>query len=898
MRYFPFSFPAGALAALAFLCSSMLPASASAPEGTWVRHHTFDHQLACLAPAPGRLYILMHPMEYRNNVSADVGTPAARPFVIKAGSSSMYPLSDEIKLSGEAVRVMRYNPVAGYLLLAYENGEIDLVFSDGRKREVTALSMNSFPGLRSFHEATFSPDGRKAYVASDFGYVLVGADSSSDRVVQLGGPLKCVAEAGSDLLAILPDGSAGIARGGAATVDDFKPIRLDAASDSRLVAPDGTMRSPLNILPLSPDAFASVFYLDEGSPILAVVVRRGDAWHAVPMVQDGFRLTPSARALNSMGDNNGIPNRDGYYFHAGNIAYQILRDADFSLPDEELVKNALRIRYKVADNHRDSSSWDFNDFWFYLEYEGFYPRRADSGYEGKTVWLDRGETVCPDFPVAFISDEIVNHPSRGLILQNHGTSLRYPSVLCDIPPMLCGLKGGKWTNYSPSWHKPSFTADDASLASLYESRRLSYPIPYAKGVEVDPDNADFVFSGSMLGGMCRFNLGDPSAPILHMGQPGDKNAAFPGFVPVAETMTSWSAHCNFSTPRFDSEGNLWTLYYNLDAQRAGRNEAEVWVWPKADRMASNEANLDPSSFREWTKLIYPGVLMTNYGCLLPLKSPVNKSLVVVCGNTYAPDIMVIDHQGTLSRNSDDKIATLHDIVDDKGGWVTKDRIYCMREDQSTGMVWVGTDAGLFYFSPASSFYEAGRVMRPVPFDPVKGVSCTLLDGVQIYDIAFDAEGRKWIATHGAGVWCLSADNSRVERQWTTRNSPLPSDVVYAVGCGLEEGNVLVSTERGLAEFVPLGSGRRLPGVGVSVSPARVLPDYEGWIEAKGLPVARAFAVTDASGMVVRELSSPGDGTLRWDALDKEGHRCPTGRYFITPLSDSSDRLAEITLLGI
>ena len=173
MSHIPFSLPACAFAALAFLSPPALPVHASAPEGSWVRHHSVDHQLACLAPAPGRLYILMHPMEYRNNALEDVGTPAARPFVIREGSSSMYPLSDEVSLSGEAVRVMRYNPVAGYLLLAYENGEIDLVYPDGRKREVPALSMNSFPGPRSLHEATFSPDGKKANVAYDFGYVHV-----------------------------------------------------------------------------------------------------------------------------------------------------------------------------------------------------------------------------------------------------------------------------------------------------------------------------------------------------------------------------------------------------------------------------------------------------------------------------------------------------------------------------------------------------------------------------------------------------------------------------------------------------------------------------------------------------------------------------------------------------
>ena len=897
MRHFPFSLCAALISAVALAFPTLSTAAGANLNGSWIRHESFDHQLVSLAPTPERLYILMHPMEYRAGASDDIGSPVPRPFFIDAGSASLRPLSDEVALSGEGVRIMRYNPLAQYLLIGYEEGEIDLIFSDGSKREVSALSMISFPGLRGLHEVTFSPDGKRAYVASDFGYVLVGADNASDRVVRLGGGLKCIAEAGADLLGLLPDGSPVIARGGATSISDFVPLRLDGASDRRLVNTDGTMRAPLNILPLADDAFASLFYLEGESPVLAVMVRRGGVWHAVTVVQDGFRLTPSSLALNSMADNNGTPNRDGYYFHAGNIAYQLLRDVNFSLPDTQLAKEVVQVRYKTADGHRESASWDFSNYWFYLEREGFYSRKVESGYEGATAWLDRGEMAVPDFSIAFISDEIVCHPSRGLLLQNHGVSLRFSSVAGNVPPMLCALKNGKWSNFSPSWHIPDFAADDASLLSLYNSLRLMYPVTYAKGVEIDPDNPDFIYSGSMQGGICRFDLAHPSAPVLHLSHPADKCADFPGFVEFVKTQKAWSSSCNFTTPRFDSEGNLWTLYYDLDAQRDGQEAASVFVWPRADRLASADANTDVSSFRDWVSLNYPGVKMTNYAFMLPLKAACNPSLLVVCGNSYAAPLYVINHGGTLADTSDDKIAVIRDLVDAEGAWVTKDRIYAVREDPASGMVWVGTDAGVFYFSPSSAFYDAGRVMRPLAFDPDRGVSSILLDGVQVYDIAFDAEGRKWIATHGAGVVCLSADNSRIEGKWTSRDSSLPSDVVYSVGCDIYNGNVLASTEKGLAEYVASGVGRRLPGTPVSVSPSRVGPDFNGWINVRGLPVADAFAIVDSEGMMVRRLSSPGDGSLRWDALDADGRRCPTGRFFVSPIDDLSNHLAEIIVLG-
>ncbi len=873
--------------------------------GNWVRHHTFDHQLAGLAPAPGRLYVLMHPMEYRNTASDDVGTPSASVFVLEEGEQTMRPLSDLTDARLSPVRLMRYNPLGGYLLLCHTDGKINQFFADGSRRESSILSHYSFPGPRALREASFSPDGSTAFIASDFGYVRLGLNAADDKIVDLGGALHGIARMHNDFVALLPDGSIVEAPASVSSINDFAPLHLDADSDPVLVKADGTMVNPLNILALSEDAFASLVYPEEGSPVLALVVRRSQGWHGLVLMQDGFRLISSSMTLNSMADDNGIPSRDGYYLHARNIAYQIRRDADFSLPDDLLREQVLEIKYKLEDANRESASWDFNNFWFYNEREGFYNRTSDQGFEAAAKWGDRSPMVAPTFPVAFISDEIAFHPTRGLILQNHGLSYRYDSMQANYPSMLCGLKDGGWSNYSPAWHKPACTADDSSLASLYSSQLMSYPVSYPKGVEIDPDNPDFIYSGSMQGGICRFNLGDPSANILHLSHPGDKWAAFPGFVKMAETMKSWKSHCCFTTPRFDAQGNLWSFYYNLDDQRSGGDGGEIKLWTRADRLASSGAENDPSRLRPWKTLRYDGLKASNYAVLLPLKNAGNSGLLAVTANTYAAPILVIDTNGTPANQDDDRVAKLTDVVDTDGAWVQKDKVFVMREDPDSGMVWTGTDSGLFYFSPSSAFYKPGRVVRPRPFDPAKGTTAVLLEGVQVYDIAFDSDGRKWIATHGDGVVCVSADNNRIDGHWTTRNSSLPSDIVYGIGCDLFSGSVLASTECGLAEFLPSGGGKHLSSSGIVVEPSRVAPDYVGWVEARGLPAADAYAIADASGAIVRELSANIDGILRWDALDKSGQRVPTGRYFIVSLSDSapdgsspsSSRLAEITILS-
>lgn len=896
MRHLPFSF----FGCLALLSAFAFPADAAAESlpGVWKRHHTFDHQLASLAPAPGKLYILMHPMEYRSGASDDVGTPSPGVFVLEEGGEKIYPLAEQTGADLGTVRLMRYNPLADYLLLCHNDGKINLFYADGHRRESTVLSHNLFPGGRTMHEATFAANG-SAYIATDFGYVKIGSTAADDKTADLGGALLGLARLRNDFIAILPDGSIASAPTSVSSVGEFSPLQLDADSDPRLLNEDGSMLNPLNVLPLSDDAFASLVYLPEGSPLLSLVVRRGSGWHGLVLIQDGFRLIPSTSMLNSMADSNGLPNRDGYYFNARNIAYQVRRDADFSLPDDLLREQAMQIKYKLDDANRESATWDFRTFWFYNEREGLYGRVSESGFDSSTKWEQRGNVVTPDFPVAFISDEIVSHPSRGLLLQNHGISYRFTGMQTNIPSMLCGLKGAEWSNYSPAWHTPSCTADDKDLASRYSSQILSYPVSNPKGLELDPDNPDYVYTGSMQGGICRFNLADPSATILHMSHPGDRWADFPGFVKIVDTMNSWKVHCNFSTPRFDADGNLWSFYYNLDAQRAGEDGGEIKLWTRADRLASEGAENDPSRFRSWKTLKYHDLKASNYGMILPLKYGTNAGLLALTANSYAAPIIVIDTKGTTADENDDEIAKFTDLVDTDGAWVQKDKVFVMREDPASGMVWTGTDSGVFYFSPSSAFYQPGRVVRPRPYDSRKGTEAVLLEGVQVYDIAFDAEGRKWIATHGDGVVCVSADNSRIEGHWTTRDSALPSDIVYGIGCDVYGDAVLASTECGLAEFIPTGAGRSLPNAGVCITPARVRPDYVGWIEAVGLPAASAFDLRDSEGNVVRTLNSPGDGTLRWDGLDADGRRCSTGRYYITSsgASAAADSLAEIIFLG-
>lgn len=859
-------------------------------EGTWTPHYTF-HRLAAFAPAPGRIYMLVHPQEYKSGAREDIGTVAATVFYADDPASPIRHISELAPLSGRNVKIMKYNPAAGYLFLGYTDGKMDLVRDDGNVREVDILSRFSTPGKRSLHDVTFSPDGRYAYVATDFGYVKVSSDDASAGIVNLGSPLNSVAPVGKSILLLFADGSLLEGDVSATSIHDFYPLSVDTASDNALLE-NGGVKAPITLLPLSDIAFCYLIYND-GKPILAAGIKRDGKWHFMSLAQDSFRFTPSSMAINSMGDNDGVANRDGYYFHTSNHGYLVRRNADFSASDDDIRKNALGRYYKAGDSGKESASWDMSQYWFYNEREGIYSRRL----EGDN-WLGRSEIIVPAFPSAHISDEIAWHPTRGLILQNHGVSYDFPDTRTSVPSTLCGLKDGVWTNYSPAWNIPRFTESSADLKSAYNSGWARYPTSYPRGVELDPDNPDFVYSGSMKGGMLRFNLADPKGNILHLTHPEDAavKAGYPGYVKVCETM-EWSEHCSFTTPRADAEGRLWSLYYDYNSQRAGKQIATLRYWTREDRLASEKANDDPSLFRQWNTITIPGFKCSNFQLMLPLRNKVNANLIIAASNNFQDPIYVWDHRGTLSDISDDRIAVIKNIIDSEGASLFKDHVYFMKEDPASGMVWVGTDSGVFYFSPATSFRQPGLVVRPRPYDPQRGCPVTLLEGVLVRDMSFDKQGRKWFATKGSGVVCLSADHRTIEGHWNTANTSIPSDNVYAVGCDLADGTVLVSTDAGLAEFIPSGTRRNVAGVIPRAYPQVVEPGFTGSVEMRNLPASPSYAVVDETGEVVRELPASDDGILRWDTLTRNGKRSPTGRYYITLLSDTSIHYLEIIVLS-
>ena len=174
----------------------------------------------------------------------------------------------------------------------------------------------------------------------------------------------------------------------------------------------------------------------------------------------------------------------------------------------------------------------------------------------------------------------------------------------------------------------------------------------------------------------------------------------------------------------------------------------------------------------------------------------------------------------------------------------------------------------------------------VPRNDGTGLADYLLDGMQVNCIAVDNSNRKWIATD-SGVYYVSEDGNQILDHFTSDNSILPSNVVYAAACDPTSNSVYFGTASGVVEYNSTSSPGSDNYDNVVAYPNPVRPDYTGWITIKGLMEDSLVKIADAHGNVFHQGRSNG-GMYVWDGCNSEGRRVKTGVYYVFASHSSGD----------
>lgn len=862
----------------------VFPASgvfASMP-GTWQRHPSFYQQTQQIIDGENATYFLLQQQKYDPRYE-DYNVNVATLFVYDKSNENegIQSLSSLYSVFPVAIRAIAYSPARGMLAAAADDGTIWMVPDGGVPFAIGTFGNATLPGRHHVNSLTENPADGSFWIAASFGYAK--ADPSSGMItnaVKTEYPIEYVVPVGEDLL-IVSDGKV------YSTKTDAFPVRLGSLTPLPVKVKDslkhlvsnGTLASASNIMPLTSRSFAFIGPDASGKAArsLAVATKSGDAWEVILLGEDDMKTLAASETATLPTVATAAANRDGYYLQALKNSYQLLKGIDPDLtasdPSADFKNKALKVLKKTDDASLESASWRDGEYWFFTPKKGFVRKNIAS--DGNL--REAGEYMWVEGPAPFISNGMSWHPTLGAIVSGHGIDNFFHQNSPAVPWLISAYKNGKWSQLSPVFHLPKEFTSDETFNKTLTSNIESYPVSYPDGLAIDPADPSFAYTGSMWSGWARLNLNNPSEVPLHVGSNVNSFAGTPGFVDGVPSFSAWRALCDFAAPAFDSKGNLWTVFYDVDKAIASKPSMVFYCYTAEDLAKMKDANKNGSSYVAPRTIEVPLEIGPQYTLrILPLKSSANSNIIAFHMGAFNSPLYLYDHNGTLADTSDDRFTSIYNPKDALDGRpMNMNNPVAIFEDPSTGNVWISTNNGTFLVDPSKAFdnpEKAASFLRLGSKSDVTTFETTCLtDGIT------DSAGNLWIASNNSGLACISADRSEILGEFNIANSPLTSNRIYKLLFNPERQSIMMSTGTGIMEFLPemleAAKSER-----VRVTPSQITPLTAGLVTFSGVPSGKTYYVTDETGDNVAEIGTPTAGTLHWNVENHDGKRPSTGRY--------------------
>ncbi len=213
-----------------------------------------------------------------------------------------------------------------------------------------------------------------------------------------------------------------------------------------------------------------------------------------------------------------------------------------------------------------------------------------------------------------------------------------------------------------------------------------------------------------------------------------------------------------------------------------------------------------------------------------------------------------------------------------GGLLPSEEVLSIAVDNDD-YVWIGTAKGVCYYT-----FSGEDAIRPI----VDGRY--LLAEERVTAIAVDGGNRKWMGTE-RGLWLFDNNGETTVYNFTTENSPIPSNFITDVEINETTGEVFISTDKGLVSFRADATKEENAFSELKIFPNPVTENFTGLVGISGLYANAIVKITDTSGKLVNEMQANG-GTASWNVTDYQGKRVNTGVYLvIASAQDGSESVA-------
>ena len=146
--------------------------SFSASADSWRLHPTYGYFLKRIIDTPKYTYLLSGNQPYIS-FAADYASVTNSLFRYDKGEKETEWLNISTKLSAPVIVASEYNFEKGYLMVCYDNGDIDLLYDNGNVVNVPGLKVADASYSKIINSVTMVPGSDEVYLSTDFGYLTV-----------------------------------------------------------------------------------------------------------------------------------------------------------------------------------------------------------------------------------------------------------------------------------------------------------------------------------------------------------------------------------------------------------------------------------------------------------------------------------------------------------------------------------------------------------------------------------------------------------------------------------------------------------------------------------------------------------------------------------------------------
>lgn len=759
-------------------------------------------------------------------------TSANRLYSYDKRTTETYSYSTENVLNDSNVTNIYYNAEKGFLVVVYDTSNIDVILDkDDSVVNMSDISIANLTYTKTINDVSFNEN--RIYVATAFGLVVF--DSDKFTVVEsgiYGKNVGCVTVSGDVLLIYTSDKNYYVSSKNSRhnTFDKFTFWRTGAANG--ILGTDN-----------------GFYEFQTGKNLYQYVID----WNTLTTLQT---VDTGVSNIKSYGTN---VNGDTYFVSNSTILF--VNKADGS------VINTVTLPDEVASQRLDFSK-DLSSVWV-GDAKGVGCYNIDDGNASVVVSKSIPESISCD-KVAYIRG--AKDGSR-VYISNIGRS-RYKSCAVTVG-------NAEWIQQHTDVivdgvpHDASLTVASAYKPDVIANQKANNSTAMFGGpgrFDVDPEDPEkYVISNGFEGFyVCKNNE--------EIGRFDNTNA------PIYNWWTKSARGAVGYNVEFDPKGNLWIGYW---AYGSGGKYSPYLMLPRS----KFTGDLSAITADDWQMSKHIGMDQGNQdmGSLF-----CKKSTFFFTWHSISEGLLgVYDTKGTYDDTSDDVYIELENLKDTDGNSFSPTRWICAAEDQ-TGAVWFGSTSGIVKIPDPKKVKDVSyQVTRPkVPRNDGTNYADYLLDSEQINDISVDAANHKWICTENSGLYCVSADGDEILEQFTTDNSPLPTNAPQSVYCDPYSNLVYIGYTGGLITYRSTTSPAQSDYSAVLAYPNPVRPDYTGYITVSGLMENSLVKIADASGNVVFQTRSSG-GMAVWDGCNADGSRVNTGVYFVLASQNENDNATSV-----